>query len=59
MMHSCDSPTTTFADPAVRIEAFADAFGGSDLLFNICDESYAPALERIAPRIGDVIAPAP
>jgi hypothetical protein len=41
----------SFADPAVRIAAFVNAFGNSGVLGSICDDFYAPALRNIASRI--------
>ena len=56
MMHSCTAADSSFADPAVRISAFVNAFGTNGLLYNICDDSYAPALQFIAERIGDAVS---
>jgi hypothetical protein len=32
------------------------AFGANGRVFSICDDSYTPALQIIAERIGDVIS---
>jgi hypothetical protein len=56
MMHSCTAADSSFADPAVRISAFVNAFGTNGLLYNICDDSYAPALQFIGERIGDAVS---
>ena len=55
--HACTAANTSFADPAVRIAAFVDAFGGSGLRASICDGSFVPALQAIASRIAERITP--
>ena len=56
--HLC-GPTTdgSFADPAVRISAFVNAFGTNGVLDSICDASYAPSMTAIAQKIGALITP--
>jgi hypothetical protein len=56
--HLC-GPTKdgSFADPAVRISAFVNAFGANGVLASICDDSYAPAMTAIAKAIGALITP--
>jgi hypothetical protein len=55
--HSCTATDTSFADPAVRIGAFVDAFGTNGIKLSICDNSYAPALQIIGERVGQTISP--
>lgn len=43
----------SFADPAVRIAAFVNAFGYNGVLASICDDGYASAFTDIAARIAD------
>jgi hypothetical protein len=57
--HACVAADLSFADPAVRITAFVNAFGANGMAFGICDQSFAPALQRIAERIGEVTSQAP
>ena len=45
------------AEPAIRIAAFVDAFGGSGMRSSICDDSFAPRLQAIAGRIAERITP--
>jgi hypothetical protein len=55
--HSCMAPDTSYADPGVRLAEFVQAFGGNGLIQSICDDSFAPALTRIAELIGMTIQP--
>ena len=57
MSHACVAADASNADPAVRIGAFVDAFGGNGTAPSICNDSYAPALQAIASRIGESITP--
>ena len=57
MTHACTATDTSFADPAVRIGAFVDAFGANGVKLSICDDSYAPALQIIGERVGQTISP--
>jgi hypothetical protein len=41
----------SFADPAVRIADFVNAFGYNGVLASICDDSYASSLANIAAKI--------
>jgi hypothetical protein len=56
--HLC-GPTTdmSFADPAVRISAFVNAFGSNGVLASICDASYSSSMAAIAAKIGALIKP--
>ena len=56
MTHSCTAADTSYADPSVRITAFVSSFGANGRVMSICDESYAPALQVIAERIGAAIS---
>jgi hypothetical protein len=55
--YACRAKDTSFAAPAVRVGAFVDAFGANGVNLNICDDSYAPALQLIAERVGQTISP--
>jgi hypothetical protein len=55
--HSCTAPDTSFADPSVRVTEFVQQFGGNGITLSICDQSFAPALRRIADEIGRVLEP--
>jgi hypothetical protein len=55
--HSCTAQDTSFADPSVRVTEFVQQFGGNGLTLSICDQSFAPALMRIAQEIGRVLEP--
>jgi hypothetical protein len=55
--HSCVAPDTSFADPSVRVTEFVQQFGGNGITLSICDQSFAPALRRIADEIGRVLEP--
>ena len=51
------SSDTAFAYPAIRIQAFARAFGTNGSVFPICDADYSPALRDIATQVGNALAP--
>jgi hypothetical protein len=55
--HSCTATDSSFADPAVRIGAFVNAFGANGINLSICDNSYAPSLQLIGDRIGQLVSP--
>ena len=55
--HSCTAPDMSFADPSVRVTEFVQQFGGNGLTLSICDQSFAPALTRIAQEIGRALEP--
>jgi hypothetical protein len=55
--HSCVQNSGEYADPAVRIASFVEAFGGNGLFLPICANSFAPALQTIASTIGKVLGP--
>jgi hypothetical protein len=50
--HSCTAMDGTYADPAIRISQWVDAFGGNGVFEDMCAPSFAPALQRIAEEIG-------
>ena len=54
--HACVATDSSFADPAVRIGAFVNAFGANGVVLSICENSYAPALQIIGERIGQTIS---
>ncbi len=57
VLHSCDGgPTVGFADPAVRIAQFVQAFGANGSLHTICSNDFAPALQDIKDDIARVLA---
>jgi len=46
--HSCTAPDLSWADPAVRIADWVNAFGANGLFLSACDTSFAPSLDRLA-----------
>jgi hypothetical protein len=53
--HSCQAADGTYADPAVRIKQWIDAFGNNGVFEDMCAPSFAPALQRIGEEIGKKI----
>jgi hypothetical protein len=54
--HSCRvMKDGTYGDPAVRIQTWVDALNGT--FVSICDDTFAPALQKIAEAIGKAIGP--
>lgn len=51
---SCTAADGTFAQPAVRLKAMADAAGGNGVFLPICADSFAPALQRVAEQVGRI-----
>jgi hypothetical protein len=49
--HSCVAADSSFADPGVREAELAQQFGSNGMVLSICDNSFAPALDRIAQRL--------
>jgi hypothetical protein len=49
--HSCTT-ATDYADPAIRVKEWVDAFHGNGVFQSICNDSFAPALQRIAQVVG-------
>jgi hypothetical protein len=54
LTHSCPTDSLINGDPGIRVGAFAEQLGGEGLVFSICEASYAPAMEEIARRIGEL-----
>ena len=48
MSHSCTASDGSFADPAVRVAAWAQSFGANGLFLPICVDSFAASFDRIA-----------
>ena len=48
--HSCTSAadSTQFADPAVRLRQWLDAFGPNSYFASICEDDFGPVMQRIA-----------
>jgi hypothetical protein len=55
--HSCVAKDQTSGDPAVRIKQWVDAFGDNGVFQEICNDTFAPALQTIAKRIGAALGP--
>jgi len=55
--HSCQQSTGEYADPAIRIKQWTEAFGPNGLYLSICSPSFAPALQLIANKIAGVFGP--
>jgi hypothetical protein len=55
--HSCTRGTTAYADPGVRMAELVSRFGDNGSFSSICDDSYAPALQRLGTAIGRGVAP--
>jgi hypothetical protein len=53
--HSCMAMDGTYADPAVRISEWVDAFGANGVFEDMCAPSFAPALQRIGMKLGALI----
>src|SRR4029079_19555576 len=49
--HSCTAADTSFADPAVRLSAWAQAFGNDGFLLSICDD-FGPSMRKVGEEIG-------
>jgi hypothetical protein len=57
LSHSCSSPDTSFADPAVRINQWVAAFGANGTTVSVCSDNFAPALQSLAERLGQRLLP--
>jgi hypothetical protein len=58
VVHSCvSSSDSSFADPAVRITDLVKRFGPNGILQSICDADPSPALQKVAARLGTLMAP--
>jgi hypothetical protein len=55
--HSCDGGAAVgFADPGIRMQQFAQAFGANGLEYSICSNDFSPALTAIAGKVAAVVA---
>jgi hypothetical protein len=52
-LHSCMPFAGEYADPAVRLQQWATAFGSNGLLLPICSPTFAPAFTPIADVVGE------
>jgi hypothetical protein len=55
--HTCTALDQTVADPAVRINHWAQSFGANGQILSICDTSYAPLLQTLADKINQQLPP--
>jgi hypothetical protein len=57
--HSCGSEnsSTSFADPAPRVEQFVNQFGANGLLDTFCQANYGTSLTTIATKLSQLIGP--
>jgi len=55
--HSCTATDSSFADPGVRVSQFVQEFGANGLVLSICDNSFAPSLDKIAQLINASLQP--
>jgi len=53
---SCTAGDGSYAAPSTRTSAFVRQFGANGLQLSICDAEFAPALLRIAQKIGERVA---
>ena len=56
---SCIASDGGGGDPAVRLKQWVDAFGSNGVFEQMCQDSYAPALQAIAGQITRAIGGAP
>jgi hypothetical protein len=56
-LHSCMQSSGEYADPAIRIQQWVQAFGAHGLLLPICAASFAPALSQIATELSKLLGP--
>ncbi|HET6146938.1 MAG TPA: hypothetical protein VFH68_05360 [Polyangia bacterium] len=57
IVHSCMQATGEYADPAVRIQQWVEAFGNHGLLQTICAPTFAPSLMLIATELSKLLGP--
>jgi hypothetical protein len=55
--HACLESSGEFADPGVRLGAFAGGFGRTGVHLTICAPSFAPALQQVAQMVGTTTGP--
>ena len=53
--HSCQQNTGEYADPSVRIAEWIEAFGANGVFQVICADTFTPALQVIAKKLGALI----
>jgi hypothetical protein len=53
---SCMTADGTYGDPAVRIAQWVKAFGANGLFEQICQDTFAPALQAIANQAGQMVS---
>ena len=57
VVHSCMQSAGEYADPAIRLKQWVDAFGVNGILASICDASFTAPLQTIAAKIGTLFGP--
>jgi hypothetical protein len=57
VVHSCMQSSSEYADPAVRIQQWVQAFGANGLSFPICAGSFAPAMAAVGQQIAQALEP--
>jgi hypothetical protein len=57
VLHSCMQNNGEYADPAVRIQQWVEAFGSHGLAETICANSFAPSLMAIANELSKLLGP--
>ena len=57
MVHSCVENSGEYADPAVRIQQWVQAFGNNPPPQSICADTFATALSAIADRLSVLLGP--
>jgi hypothetical protein len=57
VQRSCMASDGSSGLPAVRLAQWVDAFGSNGVFEQICQDSFAPALQRIAGQIGKAMGP--
>jgi hypothetical protein len=57
VVHSCTQGTMEYADPAVRIQQWVQAFGNHGLSETICASSFAPAMQQTADELAKLLVP--
>jgi len=55
VQHSCGRSSKEYADPAIRIRQWVQAFGDQGLMLNICADSFELALTQIATKLREQI----
>ena len=57
VVHSCMQGGGEYADPAVRIQQWVEAFGSHGLAETICANTFAPSLMAIATELSKLLGP--